>query len=271
MISACLKIRDLPYFSQQQLVSLRSLNIKQHIPNAITSGNLLCGCLAITEIFNNNLTGAAYLIGIAAILDFFDGFAARMLKVSSPIGKDLDSLADMVTFGVVPGFILFKLMAMAQTYSYSEEAIGEVVKTGSINWVNYTAFLIPVFSALRLAKFNHDIRQSDSFIGLPTPANTLLIASFPLTLQFGSPALAPYILNTTTLCSISVILSALLVAELPLIALKFKSFGWKGNEIRYIFMIGCAVLLFLFQVTGIALAIIFYLIISLINNLISKS
>ena len=203
------------------------MNIKKHIPNAITCCNLLCGCLAIVQTFEGNLVWAAYLVGLAAIFDFFDGFAARILKVSSPIGKDLDSLADMVTFGVVPGFLIFQLLKTGieinnQNNNFTSSNIA------------YIAFIIPIFSALRLAKFNHDTRQTDSFIGVPTPAIAIFIASIPLILQQNrgfSILLSPY-----NLVLLSVIFSLLLVSEIPLFALKFKNFKWQGNEIRFVFL-----------------------------------
>lgn len=260
------------------------MNIKKHIPNTITCGNLVCGCLAIVQIFNGNLVLAAYLVGLAAVLDFFDGFAARLLKVSSPIGKDLDSLADMVTFGVVPGFVMYKLIHMGALQTYVQEHPGSdngmsFFETLSFSTpLSYFALLIPVFSALRLAKFNNDTRQSDSFIGVPTPANAILICSLPLLLNIKSgfaettlyAGLVPYLLNTKLLVVLSIVMSVLLVAELPLIALKFKNFGWKGNEIRFVFLSLAVVLLAVFQLAGIPLVIITYLIVSVVNNLIKR-
>lgn len=232
------------------------MNIKKHIPNSITCGNLLCGCLAVVQAFEGNLVWAAYLVGIAAVLDFFDGFAARLLKVSSPIGKDLDSLADMVTFGLVPGIVMFVLISSSL----------DVVDGNSnqyLKYLPYTAFLIPVFSALRLAKFNNDTRQSDSFIGVPTPANAMLICSLPLMLEFNN---FEFILNPFLLLALSIVMSFLLVAELPLFALKFKHFKWPGNEIRFVFLGISLGLLITFQFLGIALVIILYVVMSLINN-----
>ncbi|RZK32871.1 MAG: hypothetical protein EOO61_16480 [Hymenobacter sp.] len=158
--------------------------MKKHLPNTLTCINLLCGCLALTFIFKGNLVAGAYLIGIAAVADFFDGLLARALRVSSPIGKDLDSLADMVSFGVVPGAIMYQLMLQAlgaTTGGVAQVSLGLV--SGPAAWVPYVAvffpFLITIFSALRLAKFNNDTRQTTSFIGLPTPASTLVVASLP--------------------------------------------------------------------------------------------
>lgn len=284
--------------------------IRKNIPNAITCGNLLCGCLAITSAFNGNLIWAAYLVGIAAVLDFLDGFVARLLKVHSEIGKQLDSLADMVTFGVVPGVIMFHLLNYGLFIHALSRAKGvhitEIVNNSGgeellskleyLSWLPYIAFLIPIFSALRLAKFNIDTRQSDSFIGVPTPANTILIASFPLILGAGNydlksffmlfttvpgigeyaaaglsqgslPLVSAILLNPWFLIGITILMSFLLVAELPLFALKFKHFKWKGNEIRFIFLILSAVLLILFKFVAIPFIIFLYVILSVINNI----
>lgn len=233
------------------------MNIKKHIPNAITCCNLLCGCLAIVQIFAGNLVLAAYLVGLAAIFDFFDGFVARLLKVSSSIGKDLDSLADMVTFGVVPGFVVFQLLRTGiEIYNQNHTAISQDIA--------FIAFMIPILSAVRLAKFNNDTRQAESFIGLPTPANAILIAAFPLILEYGN---FEFILNPIFLCIVSIGLSLLLIAEIPLFALKFKHFGWKDNEIRYIFLGMSLLLLVALQFIGIPLIIILYVVMSLINNM----
>ncbi len=247
------------------------MNIKKHIPNAITSGNLLCGCLAILQTFEGNLVWASYLIGIAAVLDFFDGFTARLLKVHSPIGKDLDSLADVVTFGVVPGLIIHRMLEIGYLVNHQEY---EVIITNS--WLLYIPLLIPIFSAIRLAKFNNDTRQTDSFIGVPTPANAILIASIPLIVNWDTQfdlkncGLIHFLIQPYTLLALSVIMSYLLVAELPLIALKFKNFGWKGNEIRYIFLGLSLVSLIVFRYLGLTISIFLYIGLSLINNLFFK-
>ncbi|MCE3228519.1 MAG: CDP-diacylglycerol/serineO-phosphatidyltransfera se [Bacteroidetes bacterium] len=222
--------------------------IKRNIPNTITLGNLLCGCLAIVKAFEGDLVWAAYLVGIAAVLDFFDGFIARLLKVTSPIGKDLDSLSDMVTFGVVPGIIMFLLLGKG-----------------------YIAFIIPILSCVRLAKFNNDSRQSESFIGVPTPAFAILVCSLPLIKEFHPESFFitavkdnPWLLIVLCFCSL------LLVAPIPLFALKFKQFKWKGNEIRYIFLLFSVVVLSLLQFIGIPIVIISYVLFSIVNNIIKK-
>ncbi|MDP1800033.1 MAG: CDP-alcohol phosphatidyltransferase family protein [Bacteroidota bacterium] len=256
--------------------------IKKHIPNAITCGNLLCGCLAIVKAFEGDLVWAAYLVGIALVLDFFDGFTARLLNVASPIGKDLDSLADMVTFGVVPGVVMFKMIATAWIMNVALSTgvpdTSAVAIDDSTYLPQYFAFIIPIFSAIRLAKFNNDTRQSDSFIGLPTPANAMVICSIPLFVNTNPQALMcfrefnidEYVLHPFVLCLVSLIMSLLLVSEIPLIALKFKNFGWADNKMRFI-LIGLSLLLLaVFQFVGIPLVIILYILLSIVDNIFFK-
>ena len=240
--------------------------IKKHIPNAITCCNLLCGCLAIIQALHGNLYMAALLVGLAAIFDFFDGFAARLLKVSSPIGKDLDSLADMVTFGVVPGFVMYQLIEKSIFY-YSDSLFQNPIPI-FFNYIKYAAFFIPLFSAVRLAKFNNDLRQSESFIGVPTPANSILICSLPFLIENNHQF--DFLFNPIVLGSVSIILSLMLIAELPLFALKFKHFKWKGNEIRFIFLATCLTSIAIFKIAGIPLIIILYVLLSLVYNKIYK-
>jgi CDP-diacylglycerol---serine O-phosphatidyltransferase len=240
--------------------------ITKHIPNFLTCLNLLCGCLALILIFNNEFITAAYFVFAAGIIDFLDGFAARLLNAYSPIGKDLDSLADMVTFGVVPGMMLFQL------------TIGNGVEVELANILPYFSILIPVFSALRLAKFNNDKRQSESFIGLPTPANAFLICSLPFIIE---PCLHDVTGNCTNQfdCYVQSIftnqwlfilfcclMSFLLVAELPLFSLKFKSYGWKGNQIRFVFLGVSLIILILLKFSAIPLIIFLYILLSVVNN-----
>lgn len=227
----------------------KHLTIRKHIPNALTCCNLLCGCVGIVLVFEGRLLLAPYLIWLAAIFDFLDGFAARLLKVSSPIGGELDSLADNITFGLLPAVIVFAM----------------VKEPGLPVWVPYLAFVIAVFSALRLAKFNVDTRQTDSFIGLPTPANALFISALPLVLAYSSLPVG-FIGNPWFLLITSFILSFLLVAELPLLALKFKSFSWAENKLKYIFLITSVVLVILFKFVAIPLIILLYILISLFKK-----
>ena len=186
-----------------------------------------------------------YLVWLSAFFDFTDGFAARMLKVSSPLGKELDSLSDMVSFGVVPAYLVYAMLA-----SSSENA-----------YLPYVAFLLAAFSALRLAKFNIDERQTDQFIGLPTPANVLFLTG----ILFLQPTL-PWINQPMVLVAITVIFSYLLVAELPLIALKFKDASWKKNISRYLLIIVSIIGLIIFKLAAIPFIIIFYILLSIVNN-----
>jgi len=230
-----------------------------NLPNALTLCNLICGCLAIKTVFLIDLGYDLYdsegvffqafiLLLIAAVFDFFDGFAARLLKIQNPIGKDLDSLADVVTFGVAPGFIVLQYLRL------------HFLQTGLATYhVHYLALLIPVFSALRLAKFNNDSRQSLGFIGLPTPANSLFFASLVL-LDFNQSLLPLIVLICVP------VFCFLMVAELPLFALKFKSFGWKGNEIKYIFLILCSVLSITLFVHAMPFIILLYVLLSIVNS-----
>ena len=183
--------------------------MKQHIPNTVTCLNLFSGCLGIVFAFNGELHYATYAILISAVLDFLDGMLARWLKAYSEIGKQLDSLADMVSFGVLHSVIIYQIFLLSpQTAPYS-------------NFLNYSAFLIAIFSALRLAKFNIDTRQADNFIGLPTPANSLLIASFPIIMQQNNSFFMNYIMNPYFLFIFSFGMGLLLISEIPLISLKF--------------------------------------------------
>ena len=251
------------------------MNIKKHIPNAITCGNLFCGCLAIVCAFRGDLVWAAYLVGIAAVLDFFDGFFARLLKVGGELGKQLDSLADMVTFGVVPGIVMYHLLLQSLFFhTAASQGIPDVSAIAvSQPLLPYIAFLMTVFSAMRLAKFNIDTRQTTSFIGVPTPANSILICSFPLIIKFHEKTHMEYnalLLNPYVLVAITLLMSYLLVAELPLFALKFKNFGWPANKIRYTFLIISVILLILFQFIAIPFIIFLYIVLSISNNLSEK-
>ena len=231
--------------------------MKRHLPNAVTCINLLFGCFALTAIFNGQLALGAYFVGAAAVADFFDGLLARALRVSSAIGKDLDSLADMVSFGVVPGAILFQLLLKALAPSEAS-----VPATGPMQYLPYLAFIVSVFSALRLAKFNNDTRQTTSFIGLPTPACTLVVASLPLILLNDQFGIASFILNPWLLIGLAVLLSGLLVAELPLFALKFKNLRWADNRRRFLFVLLAAGLLLALHATAVPLVVLFYVLMS---------
>ncbi len=222
--------------------------MKKHIPNTITCCNLISGCIATYWAFGGNYELALLFIIIGAVFDFFDGMTARLLGVSSPIGKELDSLADDITFGFAPSAIVFNFLQQ---------------NTDILPCLPYIAFVMAAFSALRLAKFNLDERQALGFIGLPTPANALFWAS----LITGSEAWlssAPYL--TYGVIALLLLSCYLLIAEIPMFALKFKHWGWKGNEIKYIFAISCIPLLLLLGVSGFAAIIAWYIILSVFNS-----
>jgi len=231
------------------------MNIKKYIPNGITCLSLISGSVATVMALEGDLLAATIWIIIAAVFDFMDGFAARLLHAYSPMGKELDSLSDMVSFGVAPGMMLFWILR--------ESASG--LPLGELNaYVPYLAFVIPVFSALRLAKFNVDERQSTSFIGLPVPAHTLFWASLTYSVL---PILH---VNDVLFCTVTILLatgtSLLMVSEIPMFSLKIKSLSWKGNELRYI-LVFCAILFVaLWGFLGIAGTIVLYVILSLIKK-----
>ncbi|GAB3764109.1 CDP-diacylglycerol--serine O-phosphatidyltransferase [Spirosoma pomorum] len=220
------------------------MRLLKHLPNAITCGNLLCGCIGLVMAFRGHLDTAAWLIGLAAVFDFFDGFVARLVHVSGPFGKELDSLADVVTFGVLPATIVFQLCWFQGLGNFS-----------------YVAFLIAVLSALRLANFNIDTRQSDSFIGVPVPANAMLIGAFPLMGRY-QPQFDSLWQNDTAM-GMMIAFSFMLVSEVPLFALKFKSFRWADNQTKYLFLIASVILLLFLQFAAIPLIIFLYILVSL--------
>ena len=236
--------------------------IKKIIPNTLTSCNLIAGCIATFHAFTGNVDIALLWIVIGAAFDFFDGMSARLLHVSSPIGKELDSLADDITFGFAPAAIVFTLLrALFPTTACSA---GTCPVAGLIP---YAAFLIAAFSALRLAKFNLDERQSTSFIGLPTPANALFWGSFILGWHDqleSSPWALPLLL-------VLILLSCyLLIAEIPMFALKFKHWGWAENQLKYIFILCCIPILLVCGVAGISLIIVWYILVSVYKNFTDK-
>jgi CDP-diacylglycerol--serine O-phosphatidyltransferase len=233
------------------------MNIKRHIPSILTCLNLLCGCLAIVYAFGNRLDISSYLIFIAAFFDLLDGMFARMLKAFSDFGKQLDSLADMVSFGLLPGVVMFKLFQYPCNFLLDNGGPASAL-------LMYYPFLITIFSALRLAKFNIDIRQTDSFIGLATPANTLVVISWPLILVHGQEPFSSFILNPYVMLVLITVQSYLLVAEIPMFSFKMKSLGWKGNEIRYIFLVFSIILFSIFLFAAIPLIVFFYVLLSIL-------
>jgi CDP-diacylglycerol--serine O-phosphatidyltransferase len=244
------------------------MSIKKHIPNAITLLNLLAGLLALIHAFNGNYNEAFSLVCLGIFFDFWDGFFARIWKVQSPIGLQLDSLADMVTSGVVPGLVMYKMLGDIQEnqsqYNLTED-------TYYMGVVPYLGFLITLASCYRLAKFNVDTRQTDSFIGLPTPANALLIMSIPM-IQFHSEFewLVDFLSNPYVLVGVTVLSSYLLNAEIPLFSLKVKSFSWEKYKMQVVFLILSLILIVLLEFIAIPIIILLYVILSVVNNMLGK-
>lgn len=244
------------------------MNIKKHVPNAITLLNLLAGLLALIHAFNGNYNEAFSLVCLGIFFDFWDGFFARIWKVQSPIGLQLDSLADMVTSGVVPGLVMYKMLGDIQEnqsqYNLTED-------TYFMGIVPYLGFLITLASCYRLAKFNVDTRQTDSFIGLPTPANALLIMSIPM-IQFHSEfeGLVDLLSNPFVLVAITVLSAYLLNAEIPLFSLKVKNFSWEKYKIQIVFLIISVILIAMLEFIAIPIIILLYVILSVVNNTILK-
>jgi len=220
--------------------------MKRLIPNALTCANLLSGCVGIVFAFNGRLDMAAYAVLVSGIFDFFDGFSARLLNVKSMIGKELDSLADMVSFGFLPGVVMYQLLAQSD---YSSP------------YLPYTGFLITIFSALRLAKFNLDTRQTEDFIGLNTPMNTLFIVSLPF-IQKDYPAL---INSTILLVATTVLMCWLLICEIKIFSLKFGSVKWIHNKTKFVFLIISAVLIAFLKFAAIPFVLVLYIVSSIVH------
>lgn len=261
-----------------------------NLPNLVTASNLLCGIFSIMLSLHGRIDLAPYPLFLGLIFDYFDGFLARLLKQQGELGKQLDSLADVVTFGVAPGIMMLVLLVFStQQFSSHDVLIPEnlraqfsdwfqqVLQWGDFSWIPFAALLIPLMSMFRLAKFNIDTRQSDSFIGLPTPANSIFFTAFPLLMYAGY---SPYswqneliynLIHPAVLLPVILVMSFLLIAEIPLFALKFKHFHFRGNEIRYLFLITCSLLIPICMVWSIPIIVILYLILSVTDTLLKKS
>jgi CDP-diacylglycerol--serine O-phosphatidyltransferase len=261
--------------------------IKRNIPNFITCLNLVCGFLGIIFLFQGRPTWAVYAVFFASFFDFIDGLTARLLKVASPIGKDLDSLADVVTFGVLPGLMLYQLFGFYGIIDTANQhglyLWGPIGERGG--YISFIAVLIPVFSAIRLAKFNNDTEQGYYFKGLATPASGLFITcSFfwiyteikkisPPSYMWGSiewvpppiPGYLTFVLHPVFLISTTILLSVLLVCNLKLMAFKFKGFGWKANQWKYIFLAGSLLLIICLKFAAAPIILILYILISQIH------
>ncbi|MFD2528387.1 CDP-alcohol phosphatidyltransferase family protein [Polaribacter marinaquae] len=236
--------------------------MKKHIPNLLTLGNLFCGTIATILAVNNNFVFAGLFVVLGIFFDFFDGFAARLLNVSGELGKQLDSLADMVTSGVVPGIIMFKLIG--------DKVIGSDTFTDEFNLptiIPFVGLILTLGACYRLAKFNIDTRQSESFIGLPTPAMSLFVISLPLILEYSDLEFVnDLIRNNYFLITITLLLTYLMNAELPLFSLKFKNYAIKNNIVKYLFLLISIIMIISLQYLSIPLIITIYVLLSLISN-----
>ena len=240
------------------------MSIKKHIPNFLTLCNLFCGVVATLFAYHEYYVQAGWIFLLGVTFDYFDGFAARMLHVKSDIGKELDSLADCITSGLLPSMVMFTMMKTALAGTFSAEPLSDAFPVSPLEIASAPAFLIVLFSALRLAKFNLDTRQTESFIGVPTPACALIVVFLPFLAQWG--VLSSVLTNYWVLLAITVVLSLLLVCELPLFALKFKSFGWAGNQKRWGLIAVAALLIIVLGFRAFPLVIVIYLLLSLWDN-----
>jgi CDP-diacylglycerol---serine O-phosphatidyltransferase len=234
------------------------MRLKKQIPNIITLLNLFCGCIATVLALKADFELAFYFVCLGIFLDFFDGFFARLFKVASPLGLQLDSLADMVTSGVVPGIVMYEMLLRSSLFP----TLG-----WDVVWFPFLGFIVTLGSCYRLANFNIDTRQTDSFIGLPTPANALFILSLPLVLRYSDSIIILEILtNPWVLLAIVVLSAYILNAEIPLFSLKIKKFTIKDNALQMGFLTLSLLLLLFFHYLGIPLVIIAYVLLSVINN-----
>ena len=235
--------------------------MKKYIPNTITLINLFCGCCAIISILSEDFITAFWWFFCGGLADYSDGMVARVLNVKSELGKELDSLADMVTFGVVPGVIVYQLLSMQIPGGAAAEGVFSLAHVG---------FLLPVFAGLRLARFNLDERQTSDFIGLPTPSCSLFFVGIMLIYEFDSFGIGGYLVQPQVLIPLVLLFSYLMHAEINLFSFKFKGFQYKGNEIRFIFAGVAIILLFLLREAAFSVGVLSYIIIAIFFNRFSK-
>lgn len=241
--------------------------MKKHIPNIITLLNLLAGTIAVMLAVEGRLVLAGIFVLIGIFFDFFDGFVARILNVQSELGKQLDSLADMVTSGVVPGIVMYQLIKQSLGLWNGEELQTTSCIVEGFSYLPLFGLLITLAAAYRLANFNIDERQSNSFIGLPTPANALFVLSLPLILKYSNLDFAHDLIhNTWFLVTVTLLGSFLMNANLPLFSLKFKDFSFKNNAIKYIFILVSILLLIFLQFVAIPIIIVLYVLFSVVEN-----
>jgi CDP-diacylglycerol--serine O-phosphatidyltransferase len=236
----------------------------KQIPNIITLINLLCGCAALLSLFQAWYTATAWWLAAAALADFADGLAARALGVSSPVGKELDSLADLISFGLVPGAILYSLLVLGQFPQYNSAI------EGGIHWFAFPGFFLTAISALRLARFNLDDRQTEGFIGLATPACTLFVLGLLMLYQQDSWGAQLWLGQKMVLYPLIALLSYLLLAEIPMFSFKFKRISWEGNALRIIFAALSLILLVVWQEVALAPIVLIYILINIGQHLTAK-
>jgi CDP-diacylglycerol--serine O-phosphatidyltransferase len=236
--------------------------LKRKIPDLFTLANLVSGCIALRFVFEEELSYAALFILLSAVFDFLDGLAARTLGVNNAHGKDLDSLADVVSFGVLPGFLAMELIRMQNDTLTESMWLWGFEQAQALESLSYIAFLIPALSAYRLAKFNHDTRQTDSFIGLATPANALFWCGLVTGIESGSLYL---LANPLLIAGLVLVFSFLLLAPLPMFSFKMKHPSWSGNEMRYIFIALCTCVLVYMGLPGLAACIVLYILLSMFS------
>lgn len=235
------------------------------LPNFITALNLICGSIAVLLGVQGYIEWAACLIVVASVFDFLDGMAARLLHSYSNLGKELDSLCDLVSFGLAPASIMFTIIQLAL---FSELRFIFEIQANFWQWVIIAScLLIPVAGAFRLAKFNIDTRQSNSFLGLPIPANALFFASLAIVLTWGNSDIAnEIILNKFNLMFSVILFPSLMISEVPMFSLKVKNFSWEDNKIRYIFISISIILLIAFKVIAFPLILLAYILISILGR-----
>ncbi|QYS91336.1 CDP-alcohol phosphatidyltransferase family protein [Flavobacterium covae] len=244
------------------------MSIKSQIPNLITLLNLFSGCIAIVFVSELQFEWAFFFVCLGIFFDFFDGFFARLFKVQSPLGLQLDSLADMVTSGVAPGYVMFQMIL--KTIGGGQE-LNHITLENPVVLLPFLGFIISLGACFRLANFNIDTRQTDSFIGVPTPANSLFIMSLPLVIKFTDISIIVDVLQNPYILLLITVLSAYVMnAEIPLFSLKIKQFTWSKNTLQILFLILSVILLLVFKYLGIPLIIIAYVLLSVANNLFLK-
>ncbi|HLP63712.1 CDP-alcohol phosphatidyltransferase family protein [Flavobacterium sp.] len=240
------------------------MNFKKHIPNILTLLNLFCGCIAVVFVAQRLFDYAFFFVCLGIFFDFFDGFLARKFGVAGPLGVQLDSLADMVTSGVVPGFVMYQMLPSTEMVIENTEITScfPMYDNNPMLLLPYLGFVITLGACYRLANFNIDTRQSDSFIGLPTPANALFIGSLP----FLTGEMFNFVHNPWVLIAITFLSAYVMNAEIPLFSLKIKDFSFQKYKLQIGFLVASVVLLVLFQVTAVPLIILMYVLLSVVNN-----